>query len=280
MERMQDFFNRSIALLLIAATLFVSCSMPSTGPGSVDPRELVSTAGRLIDEHLDLVREAISSEIPEDEDITELTGYDIASRALEEDMGEEYLDFCIKTDRFESVDEVLEAAAPLAPSEELDKIRLDMERYEARLFRELESKARVLTPAQEEEFFESLKSLVIKTAVLLTAAVVYAFVPDMMFWGKVSAAAAVAIAAGILSTTFISIVEYYKFDMEVGESFQSWLEDVTTEPSASWALAAAMINLGISLDRSPVLTSLILGVFAIFNIVDEVKTMLEFNFDA
>lgn len=280
MERMQDFFNRSIALLLIAATLFVSCSMPSTGPGSVDPRELVSTAGRLIDEHLDLVREAISSEIPEDEDITELTGYDIASRALEEDMGEEYLDFCIKTDRFESVDEVLEAAAPLAPSEELDKIRLDMERYEARLFRELESKARVLTPAQEEEFFESLKSLVIKTAVLLTAAVVYAFVPDMMFWGKVSAAAAVAIAAGILSTTFISIVEYYKLDMEVGESFQSWLEDVTTEPSASWALAAAMINLGISLDRSPVLTSLILGVFAIFNIVDEVKTMLEFNFDA
>ena len=280
MERMQDFFNRSIALLLIAATLFVSCSMPSTGPGSVDPRELVSTAGRLIDEHLDLVREAISSEIPEDEDITELTGYDIASRALEEDMGEEYLDFCIKTDRFESVDEVLEAAAPLAPSEELDKIRLDMERYEARLFRELESRARVLTPAQEEEFFDSLKSLVIKTAVLLTAAVVYAFVPDMMFWGKVSAAAAVAIAAGILSTTFISIVEYYKLDMEVGESFQSWLEDVTTEPSASWALAAAMINLGISLDRSPVLTSLILGVFAIFNIVDEVKTMLEFNFDA
>ena len=155
-----------------------------------------------------------------------------------------------------------------------------MESYEARLLREVGSRYRALSPAQEEEFFASLKSLVIKTAVLLTAAVVYAFVPEMVFWGKISAAAAVAVAAGILSTTFISIVEHYKLDREVDESFQSWLEDVTTEPAASWAIAAAMINLGTSLNRSPVLTALILGVFAVFNIVDEVQTMLNLNFDA
>ena len=280
MVKMQDFLNRSVAMLLAAATLFVSCSIPSAGPGSVDPRELVSTAGRLIDENLDLVREAISAEIPEGEDITELTGYDIATRALVEDNGEEYLAFCIGTNNFESVDDVLEAASSLAPQAELEKIRSDMESYEARLLREVGSRYRALSPAQEEEFFASLKSLVIKTAVLLTAAVVYAFVPEMVFWGKISAAAAVAVAAGILSTTFISIVEHYKLDREVDESFQSWLEDVTTEPAASWAIAAAMINLGTSLNRSPVLTALILGVFAVFNIVDEVQTMLNLNFDA
>ena len=87
-------------------------------------------------------------------------------------------------------------------------------------------------------------------------------------------------AAGVLSTTFISIIEHYKLDKDIDESFQSWLEDVTTEPSASWAIAAAMINLGASLERSPVLTALILGIFAVFNIVDEVKTMLSLNFDA
>ena len=210
-------------------------------------------------------------------------GYDILSpclRALEESGGEEYLEFCIGTNDFRSVDDVLEATSGLAPEEELDRIRSDMEEYEARLFRALDRSARVLTPAQQEEFFDALKALVIKTAVLLTAAVVYAFVPDVLFWGKVTAASAVAIAAGVLSTTFITIVEHYKLDKDVDESFKSWLEDVVTEPSASWAIAAAMINLGASLERSPVLTALILGVFAIFNVVDEAKTMLELNYDA
>ena len=280
MTRVKDYLNRSVAMLLIAATLLISCSMPATGPGRVDPRELVSTAGRLIDENIGLVREAISADIPDTEELMELTGYDVASRALEESGGEEYLEFCIGTNDFRSVDDVLEAASGLAPKEELDRIRSDMEEYEARLFRALDRSARVLTPAQQEEFFDALKALVIKTVVLLTAAVVYAFVPDVLFWGKVTAASAVAIAAGVLSTTFITIVEHYKLDKDVDESFKSWLEDVVTEPSASWAIAAAMINLGASLERSPVLTALILGVFAIFNVVDEAKTMLELNYDA
>ena len=280
MVKVQELLNKGVAVMLIALTLLASCTLSTTGPGNVDPRELVSTAGRLIDENLSLVREAISADLPEGEDITELTGYDVASRALGEEGGEAYLAFCIETDDFESVDDVLSAASSLAPSAELEKIRSDMASYEARLFRELGGAARTLSPAQEEEFFDSLKSLVIKTAVLLTAAVVYAFVPEMIFWGKITAAAAVAIAAGVLSTTFISIIEHYKLDKDIDESFQSWLEDVTTEPSASWAIAAAMINLGASLERSPVLTALILGIFAVFNIVDEVKTMLSLNFDA
>ena len=92
-------------MLLIAATLLISCSMPATGPGRVDPRELVSTAGRLIDENIGLVREAISADIPDTEELMELTGYDVASRALEESGGEEYLEFCIGTNDFRSVDE-------------------------------------------------------------------------------------------------------------------------------------------------------------------------------
>lgn len=275
-----ELFNRGVALLLAALILAVSCSMPATGPGDINPSALVSTAGRLIDENIVLVREALSDEIPEGEDIENLTGYEIASRAIEAENGEEYLAFCIETNNYKSVDDVLEAASTLAPKEELDKVRASLDEYESRLIQAFDSTSRALSPSQQEEFYQVLKELVIKTAVLLTAAIVYAFVPNMMFWGKVSAASAVAIAAGILATTILAIVECYKLDMDVGESFEQWLEDVVSIPSASWAIAAAMINLGTSLNRSPILIALILGVFAIFNVTDEVKTMLEFNWNA
>ena len=279
MRRLRELMNRGVALLLAAVTLIVSCSMPVTGPGHADPRQLVSTAGRLIDENIKVVRQAIADDISGGEDITELDGYEIATRALGEEGGEEYLTFCLETERFESIDDVLDAASPLVPASELERIRSDVEAYEARLLREAEPLARMLTPDEQEEFLAALKALVIKTAVLLTAAVVYAFVPELIFWGKITAAAAVAVAAGVVSTTILTIIEHYKLDRELDESFEAWLEDVVTVPSASWAIAAAMINLGSSLGRSPVLTAIIIGIFTIFNITDEVQVMLELNED-
>lgn len=279
MRRLRELMNRGVALLLAAVTLIVSCSMPVTGPGQADPRQLVSTAGRLIDENIKVVRQAIADDISGGEDITELDGYEIATRALGEEGGEEYLMFCLETERFESIDDVLDAAAPLVPASELERIRSDVAEYEARLLREAEPLARMLTPDEQEEFVAALKTLVIKTSVLLTAAVVYAFVPELVFWGKITAAAAVAVAAGVVSTTILTIIEHYKLDRELDESFETWLEDVVTVPSASWAIAAAMINLGSSLGRSPVLTAIIIGIFTIFNITDEVQVMLELNED-
>ena len=279
MRRLRELMNRGLALLLAAVTLIVSCSMPVTGPGQADPRQLVSTAGRLIDENIKVVRQAIADDISGGEDITELDGYEIATRALGEEGGEEYLMFCLETERFESIDDVLDAAAPLVPASELERIRSDVAEYEARLLRESEPLARMLTPDEQEEFVAALKTLVIKTSVLLTAAVVYAFVPELVFWGKITAAAAVAVAAGVVSTTILTIIEHYKLDRELDESFETWLEDVVTVPSASWAIAAAMINLGSSLGRSPVLTAIIIGIFTIFNITDEVQVMLELNED-
>ena len=279
MRRLRELMNRGVALLLAAVTLIVSCSMPVTGPGQADPRQLVSTAGRLIDENIKVVRQAIADDISGGEDITELDGYEIATRALGEEGGEEYLMFCLEAERFESIDDVLDAAAPLVPASELERIRSDVAEYEARLLREAEPLARMLTPDEQEEFVAALKTLVIKTSVLLTAAVVYAFVPELVFWGKITAAAAVAVAAGVVSTTILTIIEHYKLDRELDESFETWLEDVVTVPSASWAIAAAMINLGSSLGRSPVLTAIIIGIFTIFNITDEVQVMLELNED-
>ena len=59
MKEARIYFDKCVALLLIAATLAVSCALPGTGPGGIDSRALTSAAGRVVDENLSLVREYI-----------------------------------------------------------------------------------------------------------------------------------------------------------------------------------------------------------------------------
>lgn len=274
MRNARIFMDKGVAVLLIAMTLAVSCALPGSGPGVIDSRALTSAAGRVIDENLSLVREYIAEDIPEISSIGDADGYTIATRALGEENGSEYLEFCLETSRFEDAEDVFRAAEGLAPESELEKAREQVKKTETRLYADAGYYSRFMSPAEQEAFFQDLKKLVIKSAVLLTAAVVYAFVPDMIFWGKIAAASAVAIAAGVLTTSIMAVVEYYKTG-DLTKTFEQWLEDVTTEPTASWMIAASMISIGTSLNRSPVLTGIILGVFTIFNVVNDVKPMLE-----
>lgn len=268
------YLDKAVALVLIAATLAVSCALPRTGLGGIDASALTSAAGRVIDENLSIVRKYIDADLPEMQELASADGYHVATRAMEEENGEEYLEFCLETSSFNTADDVFVAAEGLAPQAELDKIRKQVEDAETRLYAVARGTARFMSPEQQEAFYDDLKKLVIKSAVLLTAAIVYAFVPNMIFWGKIAAASAVAIAAGVLTTSIMAIAEYYRTG-DLTATFEEWLEDVTTEPTASWLLAASMISIGTSLNRSPVLTGIILAVFTLFNVVNDVKPMLE-----
>ena len=228
----------------------------------------------MIDENLSIVREYIDADLPEMQELASADGYHVATRAMEEENGEEYLEFCLETSSFNTAEDVFAAAEGLAPQAELDKIRKQVEDAETRLYAVARGTVRFMSPEQQEAFYDDLKKLVIKSAVLLTAAIVYAFVPNMIFWGKIAAASAVAIAAGVLTTSIMAIAEYYRTG-DLTATFEEWLEDVTTEPTASWLLAASMISIGTSLNRSPVLTGIILAVFTLFNVVNDVKPMLE-----
>ena len=281
MRKARAVIDKGVALLLIAATFAVSCSMPVAGPGKISESALISASGRAIDIYLDDVRAIIEEDLPTRGILDGLDGYDIATRAMEEENGREYLEFTLETSSYESVDAVLDSAEGLLDAEELEEIRVQVGEAEARLMEVMEPYARVLSPSQEEEFYNDLKKLVIKSAVLLTAAAVYAFVPSVIVWGKVTAAAAVAIAAGVMATSIMSIVEYYKIDMDAGEAFEDWLADVATKPFVYWGIASAMLNLGKAMGRSPVLSSVILVIFTIFGVVNEAKSMLEkYNFSA
>ena len=104
---------------------------------------------------------------------------------------------------------------------------------------------------------------------------------DVVVWGKVTAASAVAIAAGVLSATIMAVVEHYNSDLSLTQSFGEWLETVAKEPAVNWALAASVISISKSLDRGPVVTGIIIAVFTLFGVVEDAKEMLgKYNFSA
>jgi len=142
--------------------------------------------------------------------------------------------------------------------------------------------SRTLPPNQRAAFMRDLQKLVTKTVVLLVAGIVYACIPDVVFWGKVSAAAAIAVASGIVATTVFSIYRFYTYSAdEMAVSFQEWITDVTTDPAASFAVASSMMAVGKTMANGPVVTGLVIAVFSIYQVMDLLKPMLrKYNFGA
>ena len=91
MRKARIVIDKSVAVLLIAATFAVSCSLPVSGPGRISESALISASGRAIDIYLDDVRAIIEDELPTRGMLDGLDGYDIATRAIEEENGREYV---------------------------------------------------------------------------------------------------------------------------------------------------------------------------------------------
>lgn len=211
----------------------------------------------------------------------EIDGMAVVDRILTEEHGQDYLEFCYLVASADNPQEVLQSARKVLSDEEyvaLEEVYADSERS---LQRDASVMSRALPPSQREQFAKDVQKLVTRTLVLLIAGVVYACIPTTMLWGKVSAAAGIAVATGIVATTVISIWRYYRFNQDVDEAFGEWLKSVTTEPEIAYALAASIMAIGNTLKRGPVVTGIIMAVFAIYNVVDMVKPMLEtYNFSA
>ena len=118
--------------------------------------------------------------------------------------------------------------------------------------------------------------MLVKTVVLLTASIVYAMIPKVMFWGKVSAAAAVSVAAGVVASGFVSMVEWSDEDLKnTDKDFSAWLEEITVEPFTDWALAQGVLNAQMAATNNPVTSALVLGVFALYHIGEDAKTLMK-----
>ncbi len=200
---------------------------------------------------------------------------DVIAGLRNEEKGLEYLSFSYSAAVTGDVDEVLERARQLLPAEVYNELLTDADAVRKDFDRIIDEGSRELKEEYKEDFMRDMQQLVARSIVLLTAAVVYAFMPKFMIFGKISAAAAVSVAAGAVAVTVMAIWRYYKFGGDTMETFEQWLKDVASEPKVSYALATSVISMATSMELNPVSTGIILGVFAIYQAIDMLRTMIE-----
>jgi len=271
--------NTGIVLVLILS--IISCSMEWAQPyrSQVSEAEMNRCVSNIVDEQYDLISPYLEKEMDLSE-IEGLQGRDIVSRTLEEENGQSYLNFCYSVKNSYNVDEVLSDAKALINDEQYSDLVNTVDEAEKETNEELRgienSISRSMPLEQKEAFLKDLKRLIIRSIVLLTAGIVYACIPNVVFWGKISAAAAISISAGILASTVLSIYDYYELDKpdQASKAFSDWIEEVTTTPSADYALAASIIAVGNTMKQGPVVTGIVVCVFSIYQIMDMVKPML------
>ena len=277
MKKKRVFLEKLTASVLILSML-ASCTPSLSGPSEDRREKMVSQGARVIDEEYDFVRGVlIETEEFSEEDFASygiLDGETVV-RGLLEGGDEDLLSFlCATSDG--GVDGVLSTAKSLLPEKEYGELEKKAKEIEERAGAWGDRVSRSLAPAQKDEFYKDLKSMVVKTVVLLTASIVYAMIPKVMFWGKVSAAAAVSVAAGVVASGFVSMVEWSDEDLKnTDKDFSAWLEEITVEPFTDWALAQGVLNAQMAATNNPVTSALVLGVFALYHIGDDAKTLMK-----
>ena len=141
--------------------------------------------------------------------------------------------------------------------------------------------ARAIPLNQQAAFYKDLKTLVTRSIVLLVAGVVYACIPDVVFWGKISAACAIAVGAGLVAITIMSIYEYYRFGAGEGQDFEEWFKQLIEIPKADFALTTAITAMADALGMGPVVTGIIICIYGLYDVADLARKMLKtYNFDA
>ncbi len=285
-KRLKKIISSGFVFYLIVSLL--GCSM-AWEPFSTPPvayEDMVPLVARVIDEQLETVLPVLEEEgewTTLARSLEEgISGEMVVDELLQEEGGEAYLNFCYSVASGLESEELLKEAQGLMGAEEYAQLSEQFSSARSLLLEHGEEMSRALPPNQRAEFMRDLQKLVTKTLVLMVAGIVYACIPKVIFWGKITAAAAISVAAGIVATSVMSIYRYYKYDDEsLSASFQDWLVDVTTEPAASFAVATSMITVGKTMSTSPVVTGLIIIVFSIYQVMDLVKPMLKkYNFNA
>lgn len=285
-KRVRKIISSGFVFYLIVSLLGCSMAWEPFSTPPVAHEDMVPLVARVIDEQLETVLPVLE----EEGEWTTLarslgegiSGEMVVDELLQEEGGEAYLNFCYSVASGLESEELLKEAQGLMGAEEYAQLSEQFLSARSLLLEHGEEMSRALPPNQRAEFMRDLQKLVTKTLVLMVAGIVYACIPKVIFWGKITAAAAISVAAGIVATSVMSIYRYYKYDDEsLSASFQDWLVDVTTEPAASFAVATSMITVGKTMSTSPVVTGLIIIVFSIYQVMDLVKPMLKkYNFNA
>ena len=289
-RRIRYLLNEAVALLLLAALVACNVNYRPSFKESITDAGLRSRVSRVIDTQMENIKEYL------DEDLRArieegssraaggLGGSEIVDLTLSETGGRDYLDFCYAVDLSNGSEDlagVMDTARSVLPAETYAELVERTEEVSRSLNLRGEELARAIPLNQQAAFYRDLKILVTRTIVLLVAGVVYACIPDLVFWGKVSAACAISVGAGLVAISIMSLYEYFRFGAGEGQSFEEWFKELIKIPQADFALTASITAIAEAMGAGPVVTGIIICLFGLYNVVDLARTMLKtYNFGA
>lgn len=282
-SKMFNVFQYSIVIALILSLSGCNMAWSDKIKPKIDDKTLIDGVAKVVDEQLEVVSPYIELDDLKRASITvdDITGEKVANATLLEENGHQYLEFSYDAvyEGEDNLDAFVEEAKMLLPEEEVINLDERINETKKALELEYEDLGRAIPPSQQVAFQKDLRKLITRSCVLFVAGLVYAFMPTTVFWGKISAAAAVSVATGVLAVSIMSLYQYYKYGGDVDQSFSQWIEEVSTEPQVSYALAASMITVGRTTQRTPVVTGIMICVFSLYKVIDMVKPMLKkYNF--
>ena len=288
--RWEHLFNTAVSALVLLCFLACNADFKPSFKASITDASMKSRVSHVIDAQIDNVKEYLDEDLQAEIDGTSrgsggrLSGSEIVDRTLGEAAGRDYLDFCYAVDYTHStgdVDAVMDTAKSVLPEKDYNELVERTGEVEKTIMLKGEDIARGIPLNQQAAFYKDLKILVTRAIVLLVAGVVYACIPTVVFWGKVSAACAISVGAGLVAISIMSLYEYFRFGTGEGQTFEEWFKSLLSIPQADFALTTAVTAITESMGVSPVVTGIIICVFALYNIVDLTRTMIKtYNFDA
>ena len=288
--RWERLFNLVLCTFVLMCFLGCNVNYKPSFKASITDAGMKSRVSHIIDAQIDNIKEYLDEDLQAEIDgISKgpdgrLTGSDIVDLTLAEYGGRDYLDFCYAIDYTQAsgdVDAVMETARSVLPAEEYNELVERADEVERSIMIKGAEAAKDIPLNQQAAFYKDLKILVTRAIVLLVAGVVYACIPTVVFWGKVSAACAISVGAGLVAISIMSLYEYYRFGTGEGESFEEWFKGLLKIPQADFALTTVVTSITEAMGVSPVVTGIIICVFALYNVVDLARAMIKtYNFDA
>ncbi len=285
-KKMHVVLTNVLVVWTVVSLLGCSLSWQPMGNPTVSEDEMIPVVARVVEQQMEIVQPVLEEHGEFGQSIrtvaSDASGRDIVAGMLEEEQGSDYLAFSHAVATGTDSARVLAAAERLVPEEDFTELSSRVAQVKRSFAEYGEIQSRALPPSQRPAFMRDLQKLLTKTLVLMVAGIVYACMPNTIFWGKITAASAIAVAAGVTATTLLAIYRYYKYgENSASQSFQEWIVDVTTDPTAAYAVATSMMTVGKTMANGPVVTGVILVVFSIYQVMDMVKPMLKkYNFDA
>ena len=288
-DKRSNLLNQVICMLVLVCFVACNANYKPSFKQSITDSSLRSRVSRVIDAQLDNVKDYLDDDLKSSiegasKSIGRMSGSEIVDMTLAESGGRDYLDFCYSVDLAQAkndVDDVMDTARCLLPAEKYQELVELTEEVEREINLKGEEISRAIPLNQQAAFYKDLKTLVVRAIVLLTAGVVYACMPAVVFWGKISAACAISVGAGLVAISIMSLYEYFRFGTGEGQSFEDWFKGLLEVPKADFALTTAITAVAEAMGAGPVVTGIIICVFALYNIVDLARTMLKtYNFDA